>query len=128
MDGPSTSSDNEGSTERPSKKLRVAFSLCDAVRCMYLLSVRRDDDADDHTLMLSTLTGGHGFCMAQTAIADDPHDEWYDPSFDCNDGPVSVFFQPADDDPPEVVLSRLDGLAPSGPAPVRDMEPSNLYF
>jgi hypothetical protein len=31
-------------------------------------------------------------------------------------GPVSAFFQPADDDPPEVVLSRLDGLAQAHPA------------
>jgi hypothetical protein len=35
----------------------------------------RDNDADDHNVMLSTLTGGHGVFMAQTEPQDDG---WYD--------------------------------------------------
>ena len=43
----------------------------------------RDNDADDHNLMLSTLTGGHGVFMAQAELQDadwyDSDDAWYDP-------------------------------------------------
>ena len=43
----------------------------------------RDNDADDHNLMLSTLTGSHGVFMAQAELQDadwyDNDDSWYDP-------------------------------------------------
>jgi hypothetical protein len=43
----------------------------------------RDNDADDHNLMLSTLTGGRGVFMAQAEPQDDGwydrDDDWYDP-------------------------------------------------
>ena len=50
----------------------------------------RDNDANDHNLMLSTLTDGHGVFMAQA----EPQDEdWYDPDDNFNAS--------GDDDPQE---------------------------
>ena len=58
-----TSSDNEGSTERPAKKARTASSAS----VMHVQPLRGDDD-DDHNLLLSTLTGGHGVFMAEAEV------------------------------------------------------------
>jgi hypothetical protein len=61
LESPSPSSDNEGCTELPSKKTRVTSS----VSVIHVQPLRCDDDADDHNLLLLTLTGGHGVFMAQ---------------------------------------------------------------
>jgi hypothetical protein len=67
---PTSSSDNETSNERPSKKPRVASSAS----VMHVQPLR-DNDADDHNVMLSMLTGGHGVFMTQAEPQDDG---WYD--------------------------------------------------
>ena len=55
VEGPTTSSDNQGSSERTAKKPRVASSTS----VMHLKPLWSHDDADEHNLLLSTLTGGH---------------------------------------------------------------------
>jgi hypothetical protein len=67
-----TSSDNEGSTERPAKKPRAS-----SASVMHVQPLRSYDD-DGHELLLSTLTGGHGdFMLAKTEV--DKIEDWYDP-------------------------------------------------
>jgi hypothetical protein len=60
VEEPATSFDCEGSTERPDKKQRTASSAS----VMHVHPLRSDND-DDHNLLLSTLTGGHGVFMAE---------------------------------------------------------------
>ncbi len=67
-----TSSDNEGSSERPAKKPRNASSAS----VMHVQPLRSDDD-DGHNMLLSTLTGGHGVFMAKAEV--DKIEDWYDP-------------------------------------------------
>jgi hypothetical protein len=62
--GPTTSSDDEGSTERPAKKASAASSAS----VMHMQPLRSDDD-DGHNLLLSTLTGGHGVFMAEAELS-----------------------------------------------------------
>ena len=66
---PLNTSDNQSCTERPSKKLRVTSSAS----VMQVQPICLDDDAN--SLMISTLTGGHGVLVVQTVI----DDGWYDP-------------------------------------------------
>ena len=68
---PLNTSDNQSCTERPSKKLRVTSSAS----VMQVQPICLDDDANDHSLMISTLIGGHGVLVAQAVI----DDGWYDP-------------------------------------------------
>ncbi len=65
-----TSSDNEGSSERPVKKPRNASSAS----VMHVQPLHSDDD--DHNMLLSTLTGGHGVFMAKAEVK---IEDWYDP-------------------------------------------------
>ena len=58
VEGPTTSSDNEGSFERRTKTPRAASSAS----VMHVQPLFSDDD-DDHNLLISTLTGGHGVIM-----------------------------------------------------------------
>ena len=78
VEGPTTSSDNKGSAERPSKKAHMASSAS-----VVHVQPLRDNDADDHNLMLLILTGGHGVFMAKAEPQDDGwydrDHEWYDP-------------------------------------------------
>jgi hypothetical protein len=71
-----TSSDNEGSFERPAKKPRNASSAS----VMHVQPLHSDDD-DGHNMLLSTLTGGHGVFMvkAEVKIEDcyDPDNGWF---------------------------------------------------
>ncbi len=55
VEEPVTSSNCEGSTERPAKKPRTASSAS----VMHVQPLYNDND-DDHNLLLSTFTGGHG--------------------------------------------------------------------
>jgi hypothetical protein len=73
-----TSSDNEGSTERPAKKPRTASSAS----VMHVQPLHSDDD-DGHNLLLSTLTGGHGVFMAEAEV--DKIEDWYDSDNDWYD-------------------------------------------
>ena len=65
-EGPGTSSDNEGSFERPGKKPCAASSAS----VMHVQPLRTSDDDDDHSLLISTLTGGHGVFMSQAEAID----------------------------------------------------------
>jgi hypothetical protein len=94
VEEPTTSSDNEGSTERPAKKPRAASSAS----VMHVQPLRSDDD-EDHNLLLSTLTGGHGVFMAEAELSTltcrqgvyiaeaevDEVEDWYDPDNDWYD-------------------------------------------
>jgi hypothetical protein len=66
-----TSSDNQGSTERPAKKPRAS-----SASVMHVQPLRSYDD-DGHDLLLSTLTGGHGVFIAKAEV--DKIGDWYDP-------------------------------------------------
>ena len=95
----------------------------------------RDNDADDHNLMLSTLTDGHGIFTAQAEPQDDcwydPDDDWYDPlpgagsnvihfqnldegygafCFDALDRYVWASLKPADDNTSVAIMAHLDEL------------------
>jgi hypothetical protein len=94
VEEPTTSSDNEGSTERPAKKPRAASSAS----VMHVQPLRSDDD-EGHNLLLSTLTGGHGVFMAEAELSTltchqgvyiaeaevDEVEDWYDPDNDWYD-------------------------------------------
>ncbi len=73
-----TSSDNEGSTERPVKKPRTASSAS----VVHVQPLRSDND-DDNNLLLSMPTGGHGVFMAEAEV--DKIEDWYDSYNDCYD-------------------------------------------
>ncbi len=71
VEEPATSFDWEGSTERPAKKPRTASSAS----VMYVQPLHSDND-NDHNLLLSTLTGGHGVFMAEAEL--DKIEDWYE--------------------------------------------------
>jgi hypothetical protein len=86
VQGPTSSSavkKQDSAADRPAKKPRVAPSAS----VMHVQPLC-DNDADDHNLMLSTLTGGHGIFMAHAEPQDaewyDSDDDWYDPDDNFN--------------------------------------------
>ncbi len=78
VEEPATSFDCEGSTERPVKKPRTSSSAS----VMHVQPLRSDND-DDHNLLLSTLTGGHGVFMAEAEV--DKIEDWYESDNDSYD-------------------------------------------
>ncbi len=78
MEEPATSSDNEGSTERPVKKPRTVSS----VSVIDVQPLRRNND-DDHNLLISTITGGHGVIMEEPEV--DKIEDWYESDNDWYD-------------------------------------------
>ncbi len=70
MEEATTSSDNEDSTERPTKKPRAS-----SASVMHVQPLHSYDD-DGHELLLSTLTGGHGVFMAKAEME---IEDWYNP-------------------------------------------------
>jgi hypothetical protein len=78
VEEPATSSDSEGSTERPAKKPRTVSSAS----VMRVQPLRSDND-DDHNLLISTLTGGNGVFMAEAKV--DKIEDWYESDNDWYD-------------------------------------------
>ncbi len=71
VEEPVTSSDCEGSTERPAKKPRTASSA-------FVMNVQPlgSDNDDDYNLLLSTFAGGHGVFMVEVEV--DKIEDWYE--------------------------------------------------
>ncbi len=78
MEEPAASCDNEDSTERPGNKPCTVSSAS----VIHVQPLRRDND-DDHNLLLSTLTSGHGVSMTEDEV--DKIEDWYESDNDWYD-------------------------------------------
>jgi hypothetical protein len=130
VEEPVTSSDNEGSTERPAKKLRTASSAS----AMHVQPLHNGND-DDHNLLLSTLTSDHGVFMTEAEM--DKIDNLQIPLLDVDgahgisfqnltggygaifsdsfDQAVWAYFKPADGETVETITSTIAELQKCGP-------------